>query len=42
VHLEDVGAEVGQQHSGDGAGHAAGEVKHAHAGERTLFFRFFR
>jgi hypothetical protein len=39
VHLEHVGAEVREQHSGDGAGHAARKVKHAHAGEGGLFFR---
>jgi len=31
VDLDHVGAEVGEQHPGDGARHAAGEVKHAHA-----------
>jgi hypothetical protein len=39
VHLEHVSAEVGEQHSGDGTGHAAGKVKHAHAGECGLFLR---
>jgi hypothetical protein len=41
VHLDNVGAEVGEQHPGDGAGHAAGQVKHADAGERVPFFSFF-
>jgi hypothetical protein len=40
MHFDHIGTEVGQQHPGDGTGHAAGKVQHAHAGERRLFFRW--
>jgi hypothetical protein len=40
VHLDDVGTEVGQQHSSDGTGPAACQFQHAHARERILFVRY--
>ena len=41
LHLDDVGAEVGEQHAGDAAGHHPRQVEDPHAGERFHAFGLF-